>query len=115
MRKSAILGLALYTAALSGCVDTGTVYSTTSIDRSVTVVNNSGATITQFFGSNSGQSSWEEDILGNGVLPAGSSVDINFNDGTGACSFDFKAVFADGSSVVESNVDVCRVSVVTVG
>ena len=114
MRKSAILGLALCAAAMSGCVDTGTTYTTASIDRSVTLVNNSGSTITQFFGSNTGQSSWEEDILGNGVLPPGGSVNINFNDGSGACSFDFKAVFADGSSAVESNIDVCAVSVVTV-
>lgn len=114
MRSSVLLGLVLCTSALSACVDTGTTYTTTSIDRSVTVVNNSGTTITRFFGSNSGRSSWEEDILGNGVIPPGGSVTINFNDGTGACSFDFKAVFADGSSVVEAGVDVCRVSVVTV-
>lgn len=117
MRKTTILGLALGTMALTACVDTGTTYyaDTGSIDRSVTVINATGYTITQFYGSNTGRSSWEEDILGSQVLPSGSAVDINFNDGSGACLFDFKAVFADGSSVVESNVDVCRVSSVTVG
>lgn len=117
LRKTSMLGLTLCFGALSACVDTGTTYYTDigSVDRSVTVINATGYTITQFYGSNSGRSSWEEDILGSAVLPSGSAVDINFNDGTGACLFDFKAVFADGSSVVESNVDVCRVSSVTVG
>jgi hypothetical protein len=114
LRSSALLGLGLCIGALSGCVDTGTTYTTASVDRSVTVVNHSGLTITRFYGSNSGRSSWEEDILGNGVIPPGGSVYINFNDGSGACSFDFKAIFADGSSAVETGIDVCRVSVVTV-
>ncbi len=116
---SVLAGLALCTSALTACVDTGTTYytdtDTGSVDRSVTVINATGYTITNFYGSNSGRSSWEEDILGASTLPSGSAVDINFNDGSGACLFDFKAVFADGSSVVESNVDVCRVSSVTVG
>ena len=113
---SVLAGLALCTSALTACVDTGTTYytDTGSVDRSVTVINATGYTITNFYGSNTGRSSWEEDILGNGVIPAGAAVDINFNDGSGACRFDFKAVFADGSSAVETGVDVCRVSVVTV-
>jgi hypothetical protein len=114
LRLVVLASLALSTASLTACVDSGTTYTTGSIDRSVTVFNASGYTIVQFYGSNTGRSSWEEDILGTGVLPSGSAVDINFNDGSGACLFDFKAVFADGSSVVESNIDVCRVSSVTV-
>lgn len=114
MRRSAMFGLGLCAIGLSACVDTGTTYTAVGVDRTVTVVNYSGSTITRFYGSNSGRSSWEEDILGNGVIPPGGSVNINFNDGSGACAFDFKAVFADGSSAVETGVDVCRVSVVTV-
>ena len=41
------------------------------------------------------------------------SVNIDFDDGTGACIFDLKAEFRDGSSLVQSGVDVCRVSQVT--
>lgn len=108
--------MAICTSALTACVDTDTTYTTDtwSVDRSVTVINATGYTITHFYGSNSGRSSWEEDILGDLTLPSGSAVDINFNDGSGSCLFDFKAIFADGSSVVESNIDICRVSSVTV-
>ena len=67
----------------------------------------------RFYGSNAGSSSWEEDILGSDVLASGSSTTINFDDGTGYCTFDFKAEFADGSSSVESGVNVCTTSSVT--
>ena len=77
-------------------------------------MNLSGKTVREFYGSNAGSDSWEEDILGADTLPSGSSVNINFEDGSGYCTFDFKAVFTDGSSVVESGVDVCSVGKVTI-
>lgn len=115
MRAILSAGLALSVSALAGCVDTGTTYYTDTANRHVTVYNASGVTITNFYGSNVGASTWEEDILGSSVIPPGVSVDINFDDGTGACLFDFKAVFADGSTAVEQGIDVCRTSAVTVG
>lgn len=78
-------------------------------DRVVTIVNRTGVTMVEFFGSNVGTQSWEEDILGRDVLNHNESVDIDFDDGTRACRFDFKAVFADGDEVIEENVNVCEV------
>lgn len=104
--------LALSGLTLAAC-DTGTT-SGGGYNRNVLVVNASGYTVTQFYGSNSGAQTWEEDILGANTLPSGSSVNVNFDDGTGACIFDFKAVFADGSSVVENGIDVCSTSQVTI-
>jgi len=82
-------------------------------DRTVTVVNNTGHTILEFYGSNTGTSSWEEDILGSDVLASGSAVDIDFNDGTGHCVFDFLAKFDDGDEVIEEDVDVCAIGTFT--
>lgn len=113
MTFRAILMLALSGAVLAACA-TGTTSSGGSYDRHVLVVNNSDATVTQFYGSNSGADTWQEDILGADTLPSGSSVSVNFDDGTGACNFDFKAVFADGISVVETGIDVCATSQVTI-
>lgn len=96
--------------ALTACVDDT---SSGTADRHVTIVNNTNVAMREFYGSNAGADTWEEDILGRDVLPAGSSVKINFDDGTGYCKFDFKAVFADGSSLVDPNVDVCTTSTVT--
>jgi hypothetical protein len=84
-----------------------------ALDRKVTIINNTGFTMTNFFGSNTGSNSWEEDILGQDVLPSGSQVSINFNDQSGYCMFDFKAVFEDGDELVREKVNVCETSTFT--
>lgn len=78
-------------------------------DRRVQIVNNTGFTMVEFYGSNKGSQSWEEDILGQDVLEDGQSVVINFNDESGYCKFDFRAVFEDGDEVVEAGVNVCEI------
>ncbi|HGG63435.1 MAG TPA: hypothetical protein ENK34_02575 [Rhodobacteraceae bacterium] len=84
-----------------------------ALDRRVRIVNNTGYTIVRFYGSNKGSDSWEEDILGEDVLPSGSSVRIDFDDGSGYCKFDFKAVFDDGDVLVKKNVNVCKIGTFT--
>ena len=102
--------------ALSACVETTNASATsTSVvaNRNVVITNATGQTIWRFYGSRTTTSSWEEDILGSTVLSNGSSVNIDFNDGTGACLFDMKAEFRDGSSQVLSDVNVCTATQVT--
>lgn len=82
-------------------------------DRHVKIVNNTGYTMTQFYGSNKGSKSWEEDILGSDTLPSGYSVTIDFDDGSGYCIFDFKAVFEDGDEVTQPQVNVCDLGTFT--
>ncbi len=84
-----------------------------ALDRRVTIVNNTGFAITNFYGSNKGTNSWQEDILGQDILPSGSRVTINFNDGSGYCKFDFKAVFDDGDVLVRKNVNICEIATFT--
>ena len=91
-----------------------TITATTAIpafaqDRKVRIVNNTNFTIVRFYGSNKGSKSWEEDILGADVLDPGQSVNINFDDGTGYCKFDFKAVFNDGEELVSKNINICEI------
>lgn len=107
--RSFVAALAL--SAVTAC--STTTVTTTSANRNVQIVNNTGFTMTNFYGSNAGANSWQEDILGVDVLPSGSSVSINFDDGTGFCTFDFKAVFSDGDSVIQPNVDVCTIGTFT--
>lgn len=82
-------------------------------NRSVTIVNNTGFTMTNFYGSNVGENTWQEDILGEDVLLSGTQVAINFDDATGYCIFDFKAVFEDGDELVREKVNVCEVGTFT--
>lgn len=82
---------------------------TGAADRKVTIINDTGYDIVEFYGSQVDAQTWEEDILGSDVLSAGSSVDINFDDGTGYCMFDFRAVFEDGDELVRKGINVCEV------
>ncbi len=84
-----------------------------ALDRRVRIVNNTGYTMVEFYGSNKGTDSWEEDILGYDVLPSGRSVVIDFDDGTGYCIFDFKAVFEDGDEVTSFGKNVCELGTFT--
>ena len=82
-------------------------------DRRVTIVNNTGYTITNFYGSNTGSDSWEEDILGKDLLPPGGSVVINFDDATGYWMCDCRAAFEDGDEIVDEKIDVCTIGTFT--
>lgn len=82
-------------------------------DRRVVIINNTGFTMVNFYASNSSRTSWEEDILGSDVLRSGQRVRINIDDGTGACLFDFKAVFSDGDELIRQGINVCQITTYT--
>ena len=82
-------------------------------DRNVLIINETQHAIVQFFASNIGVDDWQEDILGEDVLPVGQSVNINIDDGTEACLYDFKAVFDDGEELVRNGIDVCSIGTYT--
>ncbi|RAP41237.1 hypothetical protein BYZ73_11195 [Rhodovulum viride] len=84
-----------------------------ALDRNVRIVNNTGFALVEFYGSNTGASTWEEDILGPDILYSGQSVMVNFHDGSGYCLFDFRAVFEDGDELVEPRVNVCEIGTFT--
>ncbi len=84
-----------------------------ALDRRVKIVNNTNVTIVKFYGSNKGAKTWEEDILGRDVINPGTAMMINFDDGSGYCKFDFKAVFADGDVLVKKNVNICKIGTFT--
>jgi hypothetical protein len=86
------------------------VVDAAAIDRRVRVNNETSYDIVRFYASNTGTNSWEEDILGEDILPAGYSVTINIDDGSGYCKYDFLAIFEDGDQVEAHNKNVCDVS-----
>ena len=101
--KAAVVGLGLL----------GLASPALALDRRVTIENETGFTIVEFYGSNSGEQDWQEDILGEDMLPSGQSVVIDFDDATGYCMFDFKAVFDDGEELVREGVNICEVASIT--
>lgn len=111
MKFSVLKGLfaaILFTVALVSSVTTAS-----ALDRRVKIVNNTGYTMTHFYGSHRDAATWEEDILGNDVLLSGRSVVVNFDDGTGYCIFDFKAVFSDGDEVEVWGRNICELGTFT--
>ena len=84
-----------------------------ALDQRVRIVNETGYVLVEFYGSNKGSTSWEEDILGPDVLGNGQSVMIDFDDGTGYCMFDFKAVFDDGDVLTRKGVNICEIGTYT--
>jgi hypothetical protein len=85
-----------------------------ALDRKVTIVNNSGFTISYIYGSNVGTTFWEEDLLASDVLSTGASVVVNFDDTTGYCRFDLRAIFDDGTEIVKKDVNVCEIATFTI-
>lgn len=100
-----------FSAALSLALLVAGVSSAQALDRRVQIVNESSYDIREFYASNTGSKSWEEDILGKHILPAGGTVTINIDDGSGYCKYDFLAVFEDGDQVTSANNNVCELSV----
>ena len=78
-------------------------------DRRVRIINETSVDMLYFYASRASTTSWEEDILGEDILSSGSSVVIDIDDGTGACLFDFKAVFADGDELTDNDINVCEI------
>lgn len=95
-------------AALAALTLLVTTTAASALDRRVRIHNDTSYDIHYFYASNTGSRSWEEDILGDSVLPAGYNVIVNIDDGSGYCKFDFKAVFEDGSEAVSANNNVCE-------
>jgi hypothetical protein len=95
------LGSVLLLAATGGA---------SALNRHVRIHNDSSATIEKFYASNVGTTDYEEDILGSDVINAGDTWNINIDDGTGYCKYDFLAIFDDGSRAKKENVNVCAVA-----
>ncbi|MFT3728012.1 MAG: hypothetical protein QM759_09335 [Terricaulis sp.] len=109
--RRAVLATALFAA-------TAGVAMADNNNREVTIVNATGVTMNNFYSSNSATTNWGPDQLGaNETLAAGSSKAWNFDDGSGACLFDFKAVFIDSAghqhNAVRNRINVCQVSTFT--
>lgn len=79
-------------------------------DRRVQVQNRSDQAIHYLYASPVTTNNWEEDLLGQGTIAAGSSVTTNIDNGTTECNYDFKVVMADGREHISRRVNVCVVS-----
>ena len=83
-------------------------------NRRVRVINRASVSIYSLYASNVDRETWEEDVLGQSVIPPGGSRIVNIDDGTGHCMYDLKAVMSDGRQAIRRNLNVCTASSWTV-
>ena len=84
-------------------------------NRRVTVDNVASQSIYYLYASPVTATTWEEDLLGSGTIPAGSTKVANIDNGTNECQYDLKVVMADGKEHIQRNINVCAVSTWVVG
>jgi hypothetical protein len=80
-----------------------------TLDRRVRIVNESGHAIVGFYAVVVEKEEWPASLLGANTLPAGASIILDFEDGSGFCRYRFRAVFDDGMELVRPSVNVCEV------
>ena len=80
-----------------------------ALDRRVQIINESRHDIVALYGVNVDARDWRESLLGEDRLPAGASVVLNFEDGSGYCRYKFRALFDDGVELIRPSVNVCEV------
>ena len=89
--------------------------STDGKNRKVTVENLSNQAIYNLFASPITSTTWEEDLLGQGTIPAGANKIAIIDNGTNECYYDLKAVMANGREHVQRKINVCAVSKWVIG
>ncbi|MCZ8105654.1 MAG: hypothetical protein O9972_48170 [Burkholderiales bacterium] len=80
-----------------------------------TLVNRTGYDISEVYISPSKADDWQEDVLGDDELGDGVQTRIRFKRAGNTCRWDLKVVYSvDDSSAVWSNVDLCKISKITI-
>ncbi len=72
--------------------------------------NRSGQTVERLYLSPSHHSNWGRDILGNNVLPNGTTFDGSIRPNLDGCRYDIRAILADGRESKAANYDACSTS-----
>ncbi len=76
-------------------------------DRRMDIVNDTDRVVNSFYATNSTVKNWGRDLLGQDVIASKQSYRFDFNDGTGQCIFDLRAVLDNGRFFERYRVNVC--------
>jgi hypothetical protein len=102
--KTAVLG-----TVAAAAMGTALIGSAQAATQDFDLINDSGRTIERIFVSPVNTNDWENDVLGRFTLPSGYTKHVTFSPAYDACRFDVKVVFRDGSSLIDWNVNLCRI------
>ncbi|UZK66388.1 argininosuccinate lyase [Sphingomonas sp. M1-B02] len=82
-------------------------------DETLKVSNRTGYTINEIYIAPHSSDNWEEDVMGEDALVTNTSVDIDFSKSEDTCKWDLKAVYDDKTTAVWTNIDLCKISSIT--
>ena len=82
-------------------------------DEVLHINNRTGYTISEIYIAPSTTDDWEENVMGGDTLAPNTSVDIDFSRSEDTCKWDLKAVYDDGTNAVWKNIDLCKISTIT--
>ena len=103
--RSTAIGLSLFAVALL------LAPATFAGTQDFTLVNQTGVEIHNLYVSETANDDWEEDVLGDKVLPDGARIDIAFH-GRSACQWDMMVADEEGNNVTWTGLNLCQTSVV---
>lgn len=81
-------------------------------EQDFTILNKTGLPIERIYVSASAKEAWEEDVLGENVLPDGERTKIRFSRDEDACLWDLKVVYSNEEGAAWQGINLCKVSVV---
>lgn len=102
-----IWGSAIAAGSVLCAVQTATGPPASALDRRLELTNNTRMAIVEIYIAPVRTGRWQQDLLGDDILPPANSIDLDLNDGNGYCRFDFKTVFDDGTSLIRRDVNLC--------
>lgn len=105
--RNAIIGAVAF--ATASMVTAGAVMAD-RYSRLITFINDYPSSLMYLYATNTDDSNWGKDHLGEYIVKPGWSIDIDLDDFSGACDFDIRAEFEDGYVLEEWNINVCEIS-----
>ncbi|MFA5122228.1 hypothetical protein [Zavarzinia sp.] len=94
-------GLALFAVSVSAA-------PALAEDLTFKLLNSTSVAVTEFYLSPTNVNDWEENLLGDDTLSAGTSTSVTVADGRKTCTYDIKSVFKDGDVVEDRGVNLCE-------
>jgi hypothetical protein len=82
-------------------------------DEVLKINNRTGYTISEVYISPTKTNNWEEDVMGDDTLEPNTFVNIDFSRSEDTCIWDLKAVYDDATTAVWRNIDLCKISTIS--
>lgn len=100
-------------ANTGAATNTNSAASTGGADQDFKLINETGVEIHAVYVSPSDSDDWEKDVLGKDTLPAGESVDIEFDRAEKAAMWDLRVEDKAGKYIVWENLNLMEISELT--